>query len=626
MTRSWVLAGPVVLWAAVALGAVQESPIQSFLYQTRDVDLVAIAESGYRAVILDPSRDGTPAGDWTPAEIAQLKQAGKIVLALVRVGEADSLRSYWNPLWQDPESGVPAPSWLGPEDTERPGIFRVRYWEAGWQDVLLGGTAPYIDSVLAQGFDGLVLAGVDAHEYWGPDGRLPSAQRNPTARADMVALVSAIAGHARALAGDPALWMLALNGATLAADDAYLSSISGILAESTWFVGSKRQKTRQTRAVVPYLDRILEVGKVVLVVDYTSIDRDVDTFYDRAESKGYVPLAAAAELNSIPQHARHPPGLPVSFTPADPPQFDDIYPNSIPTFTWSDGGLGALAFRIRFSGSDSRQQVLTFPKSGVLSTTQFTPKAWEWRSILRRSRDNNGGRIYWWITTEDPGAGVRSSRAQILHRMHPNVATTIFWVGAEKGQSGPESRVASAWDAEWVSHFGGVDDPFNRSPLNPYWPLGFTPLENPFYVALPYNDFAPTGVRRPNAAAVVPWARLREYGPLDSMVKNRWVKIVNAGRVCYAQWEDVGPFQNHDFRYVFGSNKPRNKQNLGAGLEVSPALARCLDLIGIAATSWRFVFDDETLPDGPWAEIVTTSPITPPPGVDAAGSELQNVR
>jgi uncharacterized protein (TIGR01370 family) len=597
--------------AAKAQAAALEA--ESFLYQTRDVDLAAVAQSDFGTVILDPSRDGTAAGDWTPAEIDQLKLAGKMVLAVVKIAEAESSRHYWDPLWLDPKSGVPAPSWLGEEDPDRPGIYRVRYWDPLWQQLLVGSAASIVDRLLAQGFDGMVLDAVDAHLYWGPDGKLPTAERNPNAVVDMIALVQGLAAYTRALSGNPSFAVLPQNGASLAADAGYVATISGVVAESTWFVGAKRQKTRHTRTVVPFLDRIHESGKPVFAVDYTTTEKNIDTLYDRAESKGYIPLATTPERNFIPENLRHPPNLSVPFVPLTPEPFSDVRFDVIPTFTWSDPGTGTLAFRIRFSGSESRQQVFTFPKTGVLQTTQFTPKPSEWRWIVRRARDNYAGRLFWWITTEDINGTLRSSPAQIIHRLHADVPTTIFWVGAAPGQAGIDARTVSAWDADWVSHFGGVDDPFSRDPLNPYWPAAFTPLENPFYLALPYDDFGANGLRRPNYSTVIPWARFAAYGPLESAVKNRWVKLVSGEQTCYAQWEDVGPLQDYDFRYVFGTNKPRNKENLGSGMEISPAVAHCLGVGGISGVSWRFVYEDEVLPSGPWTDIVTSSQITPPP-------------
>src|SRR5690606_7202889 len=107
----------------------------------------------------------------------------------------------------------------------------------------------------------------------------------------------------------------------------------------------------------------------------------------------------------------------------------------------------------------------------------------------------------------------------------------------------------SAWDPNWVENFGGYDDPFRR---NGYLPEGFVPQLNPFYIALPYNDLAPGGGHRPEARDVIPWFWTEYRGDGISVCRGRWVEIHCKGGICYAQWEDVGPFQTDHWGYVFG--------------------------------------------------------------------------
>ena len=69
--------------------------------------------------------------------------------------------------------------------------------------------------------------------------------------------------------------------------------------------------------------------------------------------------------------------------------------------------------------------------------------------------------------------------------------TTMFWVGeAADAENDYISNHESYWDKDWLISFGGVDDPIHR---NGHWPAGFTPKENPFYVALPYGEFTERG-------------------------------------------------------------------------------------------------------------------------------------
>src|ERR1700687_3543790 len=191
-------------------------------------------------------------------------------------------------------------------------------------------------------------------------------------------------------------------------------------------------------------------------------------------------------------------------------------------------------------------------------------------------------------TAAGAGGRLRSSRARRLVKLHENVSTTIFWIG--EPASAENAFIAnndSAWDQCWKERYGGIDDPVNRNGFNP---AGFTPNDNPFYVALPFNDLDSNGDRKSTVSDVVPWAKIAVFPPTDSAVKNRWLKIVNGTTTCYGQWEDVGPFNENDHRYVFGLSRPRNATNSHAGLDVSPAVRDCLHINdGTTPTTWRFV-------------------------------------
>jgi hypothetical protein len=178
--------------------------------------------------------------------------------------------------------------------------------------------------------------------------------------------------------------------------------------------------------------------------------------------------------------------------------------------------------------------------------------------------------------------------------------TTMFWVGEPADAANAFiSNAESYWDKDWLASFGGVDDPFERAH---HHPVGFTPKENPFYVALPYGEFARDGSFKPRAREV-PW-----YQPgLTPLLKNRWVEIRHNLRVCFAQWQDVGPCGEDDFAFVFGASLvPLNTFDAKAGLDVSPAVWHALGMKENAVTAWRFV-DELDVPDGPWTDIVTIS-------------------
>lgn len=188
--------------------------------------------------------------------------------------------------------------------------------------------------------------------------------------------------------------------------------------------------------------------------------------------------------------------------------------------------------------------------------------------------------------------------------VHSNVTATLFWVGEDSSDdNGHISNVPSAWDDEWNKSFGGVDDPKKR---HGFLPAKFTPKENTFYCALPYNDFDENGERKKEVATIVPWFHEKSWSENESVCKNRWVKIMKGDKAVYAQWEDVGPFGETDKGYVFGSNKPKSSANEHAGIDLSPAATEYLGLSGEEKVSWQFVAES-AVPDGPWKRTVTTS-------------------
>ena len=156
------------------------------------------------------------------------------------------------------------------------------------------------------------------------------------------------------------------------------------------------------------------------------------------------------------------------------------------------------------------------------------------------------------------------------------ITATVFWVGEPPIGDDPGNLV-SAWDPNWLESA--------RS-------------QNAFYVALPYNDVS-NGHTKPEARNIIPWFKQAYVRDGQSVLKDHWVVIRKGARICYAQWEDVGPFQVDHWQYVFGNERPRANKNRDAGIDVSPAVKEYLGLSGIDSCDWRFASDDEII-QGPW--------------------------
>jgi hypothetical protein len=178
-----------------------------------------------------------------------------------------------------------------------------------------------------------------------------------------------------------------------------------------------------------------------------------------------------------------------------------------------------------------------------------------------------------------------------------DIITTVFWIGEGGSALSSTTNVQSAWDMNWIHHNGGTDDPDEMSRMSGYSSLTHASTLNPFYVALPFNDLAyPEKAERWLPSG---WYKPTRHGEKAvSACQGRWVEIkTRSGRVCYAQWEDVGPLVSDHAEYVFGPERPDTLTR--AGLDVSPAVAKYLGFDSTALTSWRFVDNGDVQP-GMW--------------------------
>ncbi len=202
--------------------------------------------------------------------------------------------------------------------------------------------------------------------------------------------------------------------------------------------------------------------------------------------------------------------------------------------------------------------------------------------------------------TYAPPASLNAKKGEERFPWKNSIVTTVFWIGENPTANNPVPNHASSWDAAWARNYGGYDDP-NPARRQNYIPVKFTPKQNPFYCARPYNDKAREG-HRSEAPKVVPWFKEAYQGPAVSVCKGRWVAIRKGNRTVYAQWEDAGPFRTDHWEYVFGNERPKPNLNRGAGLDVSPAVRDYLGMQETDVTDWKFVEFSE-VPPGPWAKF-----------------------
>jgi hypothetical protein len=182
------------------------------------------------------------------------------------------------------------------------------------------------------------------------------------------------------------------------------------------------------------------------------------------------------------------------------------------------------------------------------------------------------------------------------------IVTTVFWIGEGIGPTGVGNR-KSSWDTSWQESYGGFDTPDPSARVD-FRPKAFEPKLNPFYFALPFNDKTNPAI----ASTVIPWFKTHPNRYTSSVCRGVWIAIRFGRKTCYAQWDDVGPWETDDWSYVFGSSpQPRNKENNSAGLDISPACRYYLTFPSGARCDWRFC-DVTEVPDGPWRSRGNNNP------------------
>ena len=252
--------------------ACAESLPSSFAYilqancfaKTKPAAVARLAACGRDWIVLDTHFDTD--APWERAELAAIRggQAGRKVIAYISIGEAEEYRPYWRKEWgARGKLTAAAPTWLGHENPQWRLNYPVKYWQTGWQKIILAA----IDEAMAQGFDGVYLDIVDGFERFekSMDDRInPETQQ--TYRHDMVAWVKIIAARARMK--NPAALVIPQNGSQLLAHADYLDIISAIGIEDLFTNGNKLQAKADTNEVMDALKNMSSAKKPALLIEY----------------------------------------------------------------------------------------------------------------------------------------------------------------------------------------------------------------------------------------------------------------------------------------------------------------------------------------------------------------------
>lgn len=292
----------LLLLTLLVLQASAQINIQSWAYQLQDINISQVSASTFDLIVMDYSSDGSESGEFSSTEIAQITNSGKLAISYISIGEAENYRYYWDENWDANSDGIPdngSPEWLGNENPDWKGNYKVRFWDEQWQNIIFN----YIDKIIAQEFNGIYCDIIDAYYYWAEE-----IGEEPKADSLMVEFVYNIHNHIAQQTADK-FYIIPQNGEYIIEETniseklrtKYFNSIDAIGVEDIFFIGEQEENN-------PYLPdqdriRILQdfnnAGKAVLSVEYITEQDLIDTYISSAQAEDFIPYATVRALDIL---------------------------------------------------------------------------------------------------------------------------------------------------------------------------------------------------------------------------------------------------------------------------------------------------------------------------------------
>lgn len=242
------------------------------LAKTRTAVVNRLAKCNRDWIILDTHFDGDP---WPPEAIKNIRQgkSRRKVLAYLSIGEAEDYRNYWQNNWDANHDGKPdsgAPNFLCKLNLDWEGNYKVRYWQAAWQQIILRRVTEIIS---VQKFDGLYLDLVDAFEFFEHDPKTDqwhdhriNPQTKNTYRKDMIQWVKKIKTvthqhNRKAL-------IVPQNGVQLLAETDYCQLIDAVGVEDLFTQTNQLQTKKHTNFFLKQIKPLQKLDKPVWLIEY----------------------------------------------------------------------------------------------------------------------------------------------------------------------------------------------------------------------------------------------------------------------------------------------------------------------------------------------------------------------
>ena len=232
---------------------------------------------------------------WTAADLATIRagKAGRKIIAYLSIGEAEDYRAYLQSSWK-----TSPPAFLLGENPEWKGNYRVKYWNADWQKIII----PDVDKIMASGFDGVYLDIVDGFETFEQNGNdfiddRVNPETKQSYRRDMVDWVKTIAARARAT--NSTAIVIPQNGTQLFANADFLAVVDAVGVEDLFTDGDKLQKADDVKFRLETLAPMVAAHKPVLDVEYPKRKERQAHARAAAAQNGFVWIVTDRQLKTL---------------------------------------------------------------------------------------------------------------------------------------------------------------------------------------------------------------------------------------------------------------------------------------------------------------------------------------
>jgi len=130
--------------------------------------------TNYDMVIVDVFHGRKPLSR-RAVETLKYKKVGakRLVLAQMDIGSAASYRYYWKDNW-----GEGSPPWISAPHRDDPDRYYVEYWRPGWKQIMTDNPNSYLYGIVRQGFDGVLLDGLEAYKFFEGGGEQQEEEQN----------------------------------------------------------------------------------------------------------------------------------------------------------------------------------------------------------------------------------------------------------------------------------------------------------------------------------------------------------------------------------------------------------------------------------------------------------------